>query len=329
MIFTCKNCGGNAVFDPKRQAMYCPHCDSEDSADRLENQSSTVCSNCGAPIEVERFTSATKCPHCGTYIILENRVQGSMRPGLILPFKVSKREAVRRMEEEFEKRIFTPSTFLSQSTMELLEGSYVPFWLYNYDGEVEYEAKATKVRTWTTGKTEYVETSHYRVVRDMHIDFEKIPVDASTRMADDIMDLLEPYQYKDLIDFDELYMSGFLGEYYSETEDKMSDRAKEKVAEATESILKESVNSCGYSTVKPVHKEVSIVKEKAVFALLPVWVYRYRFRNSQFLIYVNGQTGKVIGESPRDNRKIWGYASTVFALTLLFGFFVKIILGVF
>ena len=37
MIFKCKNCGGNAVYHPEKKKMWCPHCDSEDSEERLDS----------------------------------------------------------------------------------------------------------------------------------------------------------------------------------------------------------------------------------------------------------------------------------------------------
>lgn len=46
-----------------------------------------------------------------------------------------------------------------------------------------------------TGDMEYTESSYFNVVRDMSIAFQGIPADASVKMPDGIMDLLEPYNY--------------------------------------------------------------------------------------------------------------------------------------
>ena len=125
---------------------------------------------------------------------------------MILPFEISKEKAVGILKKEFGRRILTPDSFLSHSTLECLEGSYVPFWLYDYRADVDYEGKATKVRVYRSGNYEITETSHYRVVRKLNVEFDKIPVDASKRMADDIMELMEPYEYKAFQNFEEKYM---------------------------------------------------------------------------------------------------------------------------
>lgn len=327
MIFKCKNCGGNSVYHPEKKRMWCPHCESEDSEQRIDSENMEICSNCGAPLEgVTEYTSALKCTHCGSYIILKERVEGKNRADLILPFAVSKEQAVEKLKEEFGKRLFTPDSFLSYSTLELMEGSYVPFWLYDYRSDVDYEGRATKVRVSRSGNTEITETSHYRVVRKLKIDFERIPVDASTRMADDIMDLMEPYEYQALLNFEEKYMSGFDGEIYNFEEEGGEERAKQRAVRDSEQLLNSTIS--GYSTNTTVHKNVSLRKEKASFALLPVWVYRYNFRGKEYIYHVNGQTGKIIGKTPTDKRKGFLYSATLGALIMVLCQCVNWIVGV-
>ena len=118
MLFKCKNCGGNVVFDPDRETMYCPHCEGEESQDVLQGGSLTQCVNCGAPLQVGEYTSASKCEHCGSYLVFNERVEGVYEPHLVLPFKVSRKKAVEAMNKEFGKRVFTPAGFLSSKSLE-------------------------------------------------------------------------------------------------------------------------------------------------------------------------------------------------------------------
>ena len=328
MIFKCKNCGGNAVYHPDKKAMWCPHCDSLDSQERLDSENMETCTNCGAPLEqVGEFTSALKCSHCGAYIILKDRVEGKHRPHLILPFEISKEKAVEIIRKEFGNRILTPDSFLTHASLESFEGSYVPFWLYDYLSTIHYEGKATKVRVYRSGQYEVTETSHYQVVREMDIHFDKVPIDASKRMADDIMDLMEPYEYKALQDFEEKYMSGFQGEVVNFDENQEEERAINKMKGSAETLLAETIS--GYTTCIPVHKDIDMVKQKAQFALLPVWVYRYQFRGKEYVYHVNGQNGKVIGKTPTDKRKAWVYSGAVAVMIGMIWQSICWILGVF
>lgn len=314
MIFKCKNCGGNSLYHPEKKAMWCPHCEGLDSEEIAESPSLEVCGNCGAPLEnVEEHTSALKCAHCGTYIILNERVEGSNKPDLILPFYISREKAEEAMKKEFGKRLFTPASFLSHQSLECMEGSYVPFWLYDYRSLIDYEGRGTRVHVYTRGDTEYTETSHYRVVRKMEVEFDRIPADASKRMADDVMDLMEPYEYQALENFQVKYMSGYQGEKVNFPQEALTDRVEARARWDSEELLGDTIN--GYTTCVPVRKDISLIKSKAYFALLPVWVYRYSFRGEEYIYHVNGQTGKVIGKTPTDLTKALLYSGTVFALT--------------
>ena len=50
-----------------------------------------------------------------------------------------------------------------------------------------------------SGDTEYTETSYFQVNRDVDVDFEKLPVDASLEMEDQVMDMMEPVSYTHLV----------------------------------------------------------------------------------------------------------------------------------
>ena len=311
MIFKCKNCGGNAVYAPEKGRMYCPHCESLDSESKVEGSSLAQCVNCGAPIAVTEFTSALRCEHCGTYLVLDERVEKAFEPGRILPFHVSRQMAVQALEKEFSRRLFAPSDFMSTKSLEKMEGIYVPFWLYDFDADYDFAGEGVRIRTWRSGDTEYTETSYYEVLRRMDVDFDQIPADASYAMDDGIMDLMEPYDYQGLTDFEPKYMSGFLGEVYNQEAGFFAERAKGKAREASEQLLQGSM--AGYTTVRPLRKNLNLKQTDACYALMPVWQYVYRYKDKTYLYHVNGQTGKVVGTTPVSQAKVLAYSASVFA----------------
>lgn len=326
MIYKCKNCGGNVVYHPDKKKMYCPHCEGLDSEEEVKSSEMTVCANCGAPMEISPYTSACKCEHCDSYTILEERVEGERTPHLILPFKISREKAVKLLEKEFQSRFFTPMTFLSAATLEGMEGIYVPFFLYDYLATFDYAGTGTKVRSWRSGNTEYVETSYFRVERSLDIDFDKIPVDASINMDDAKMDLLEPFDAKALEAFQKKYMSGFQAEMYSEGLTELEPRAQEKARRDSEELLRESLS--GYTTLQAERKHLNLQRQEAGYALLPVWVYYFNYHGQKYTYYVNGQSGKILGKTPISKGKILGYGTAVWAFLFTMLLFVKMILEV-
>lgn len=325
MIFKCKNCGGNTVYEPSRKRMYCPHCESLDSENIVQEGSLAQCGNCGAPITPGQYASAGRCEHCGSYLIYNERIEGVYEPHLILPFKINKEMAVERLNQEFHKKTFLPSGFLSQKSLEKLEGIYVPFWLYDYQAHYDFAGEGTRVRSWRQGDTEYTETSYYHIIRQMEADFDKVPVDASFVMVDGEMDLMEPYAYQELENFDPKYMSGFDGEVYNQSAPELEGRAQIKVRDASESLMQQSL--AGYNSVRPGRKNLNLDRNGVRYALMPVWMYLYQYQGKTWRFQVNGQTGKVIGKTPVSRGKVLLYGLTTMISVSTIFYLIAAILG--
>lgn len=325
MIFKCQNCGGNTIYEPSRKRMYCPHCESLDSENIVREGSMTQCGNCGAPITPGQYASAGRCAHCGSYIIYEERIDGVFEPHMILPFKLNKDMAVERLNQEFHKKTFLPTGFLSRKSLEKLQGIYVPFWLYDYRAHYDFEGEGTKVRVWRQGDTEYTETSYYHIIRQMEADFDKVPVDASFMMDDGEMDLMEPYAYQELEDFDPKYMSGFEGEVYNQSAPELEGRAQVKVRDASESLMQSSL--AGYNGIRPGRKNLDLKRNGIRYVLMPVWMYLYQYQGKTWRFHVNGQTGKVTGKTPVSGRKVILYGLTTMFSVSAFFYLIGAILG--
>lgn len=315
MQFKCVNCGGNVVYDPKSGHMLCASCHSVDTEEIVKQEDSYSCPSCGGKLTVNEFTSATKCEYCGSYNIIDEKIVYPYGPDLVLPFRFTKEQATELLRKEFKDRLFCPNDFLSERTLENLEGDYVPFWMYSYNTHAVWDGIGTKVRTWISGNTEYTETSKFQVYREMNIDFNRIPVDASIKMPDRIMDIMEPYEYKDLEKFQPKYMSGFTAETYNQTPDALEDRAREKANKDTEDFLRSSM--VGYDSLTPSRKDLQHRSSAREFAMMPVWKYVYRYHNTDYEYYINGQTGKVYGKLPKSVGKILFSGTTLLVGLLL------------
>ena len=313
MIFKCKNCGGNAVYHPEKHSMFCPFCDSENSAERTDENLGelTICPNCGGEVKVQEHTSATQCPSCDCYLIFNERVEGVFAPKSIIPFQLSKETCKRSIREKFKKFLFAPTDFLDEARLNEIQGVYVPYWFYDYDTHWDFQAEGTKIRSWTSGDTQYTETSYYDIVRDMDIRFQKIPVDASVQMPDDVMDLMEPFNYGQLEDFNPEYMSGFYAEKYNMPSDAVEERARKKMTNDADRMLVDSYS--GYSSVKVKRRDLQLRDSRSDYGLLPVWKYIYTYQGNKYPFYMNGQTGKIVGNPPVSMKKLWAYTGTIWA----------------
>lgn len=83
MFYRCKDCGGNAVYDPKKKKMVCESCGNEETQEKIPQEKLHICNNCGAEIESKKTDLALKCPYCGTYVIFEDRMKEEYKPNVI------------------------------------------------------------------------------------------------------------------------------------------------------------------------------------------------------------------------------------------------------
>ena len=161
----------------------------------------------------------------------------------------------------------------------------------------------------------------------MDVEFDNIPVDASLRLEDSTMDLLEPYDYKALEAFKEQYMSGFEGEIYTDNALALQERAENKAKNDTHALIRDSIS--GYSTISHESEQIDLNQKSCEYALLPVWIYDFWYQGKKYRFHVNGQTGKVIGKTPVAHKKVAGYSLTVFAVSLIAGFLLRTLMMLF
>ena len=262
------------------------------------------CPSCGAQLICEETTAATSCPYCGNPTVIPEQFSGILKPDYILPFKLSKEDAVSALKQHYKGKLLLPTLFRDNNHIEELRGIYVPFWLFDGGAEGEVDYKAANSRTYRDDDYEVTETDHYDVHRGGSIAFEKIPVDASSKMPDDHMDSIEPFDYAQLRPFSTAYLPGFLADKFDVSADKSRERADVRCLGSLKKALQGTVT--GYATCFPRGEHADIQRGKVHYALLPVWLLNTKWQGKDFLFAMNGQTGKLVGDLPVDKGRFWG-----------------------
>ena len=315
MVFKCKNCDGNMVYHVEERKLYCPYCNSMDTEKVVTGNSIGKCESCGGEWSVGDYELSAKCPYCSQYIIYDDRVKGEYEPSKILPFKVGKAQAKTLIRKEYQKKMYAPSSFLAEANLEKMEGYYVPYWLYNYGVNVDFRGTGYRERVATGDKYDNVVGAAYRVHRNFDASFRRVPVDASLNMPNQIMDDLEPFDYTQFQSFDAKYVSGYLGEIYNFDDTVNEFRALEKMRKEAEGLLNKSLSN--FKAMITIDKKVEVNKRQTEYMLMPVWKYLYTYRGKEYNCYINGQTGKVIGEAPFSKGKLVAFSGMAFWLALL------------
>jgi DNA-directed RNA polymerase subunit RPC12/RpoP len=345
--FKCPSCDTSLLYDAESGKFKCPACDNMYELAQIENATSAgatafdwgeyisskhnesltgtvsyVCKYCAAEIVTDATTSATRCPYCDNEIIIAPQLEGSLRPNYIIPFKIDKKNIQSIVKDIVKRRKLLPRNFLNDVVIEKAHGFYVPFWLFDCtdDGTMTFET--TRTRSWTSGSYDYTETSYYYVTVDGGVTFKKIPVDASIKMDNATMDKLEPYDYSALEEFAPGYLSGFVADRYDDNVETCLPRADSRIKGAVSDTFSAEVT--GYSSKRQMASNIQLNDTNAKYALLPVYLMKAKYKDTEYQYAINGQTGKFVGEFPQAKSRFWLYFLKylgIFAAILLILFF--------
>ena len=269
---------------------------SEDWGTDADGMKAYSCPSCGAELICDATTAATSCPYCGNPTVVPGQFAGGLKPDYILPFKLSKEDAVKALKNHYRKKILLPKAFTKNNHISEIKGVYVPFWMF--DGKAEGSAcfEATRTHMHTSGGYEVTVTEHFDVRRAGSLAFSQVPVDASSKMPDDYMDSIEPYDYSDLRPFSTGYLPGFLADKYDVSIEESRKRADNRFVGSFVDMMEGTVK--GYATCTVKSKDVRLQRGKVHYALLPVWLLSTKWEGKDYLFAMNGQTGKLVGDLP-------------------------------
>lgn len=355
--YKCLCCGGAIAFDSTIQKMKCPFCDTEFEVETLASYDSQlkneqadnmtwetvggdswqegetkglrsyVCKSCGGEITGDENTAATSCPYCGNPVVMMDQFTGTLKPDYVIPFKLDKNAAKAALKKHYGGKTLLPKVFRNQNHIDEVKGLYVPFWLFDADADANLRYKATRMRKWTDSRYEYTETSFYAVSRGGKLGFEKVPVDGSQKMPDDLMESIEPFDFSEAVDFQTAYLAGFLADKYDMSTEQCIGRANERIKKSAMEALSETVK--GYTTTTLEASSVQLKNSKASYALFPVWILNTTWKGKTYTFAMNGQTGKMVGDLPLDTdayvRWLLGLTGIMGAVVLAFMYVVSLL----
>ena len=282
--------------------------DWDSDADGMKSYS---CPSCGAELICDATTAATSCPYCGNPSIVPGQFAGALKPDYVLPFKLSKEDAIKALHKHYGKKPLLPKEFSKKNHIAEVKGVYVPFWMFDGKAAGSVTFDATRVHTHKSGGYRITETEHFDVWRSGELAFEKVPVDASTQMPDDYMDSIEPYDYSELKPFSTAYLPGFLADKYDVSAEDCFERADTRCKGSFVKALADTAT--GYTSCTESASDIHLNRGKVHYALMPVWLLNTKWNGEDFLFAMNGQTGKLVGKLPISTKRVLGLYAAIAA----------------
>lgn len=312
MITQCRNCAGQLVFDPEKQKLVCGHCGSEFEpeefsqsekeylADKQAESMNSVygtdsedmmdcyvylCHSCGGEIIINGTEASTRCIYCGNSNVVFSRIAKHKRPQFIIPFKLTKDDAVAEVRKRFKKGMFIPKD-IKNFEVDNVRGIYIPYWI------VDCDHKASVVIQGQVSSGKYSRTVFYG--RAGRMSLKRLPLDASKILSDESSSRLEPYNLNAMKPFDEDYLLGFYSNISDITYRDLRSAANARASEYFNEYAIADVKGARGKKVCQESHVTAIDYSNLNYAMFPAWFITYFYKGQHNTILVNGQSGKIV-----------------------------------
>ncbi len=291
------------------------------NAEEIEHIGVLTCPTCGGELIFDKQTAASSCPYCGNPALVYGSLSGQFKPDTVLPFKITKKAAEDAYRGFIKGKKLAPKSFSTESRIKEIKGIYIPFWLYHSDAEASGTFNAIKEYTTRGKDANTIRTDYHTLTRSGSMTFDNLPVDASERMPDSLMDSIEPFDFSTAADFNTAYLSGYFADRYDVSQEASNDRAQRRMYNTAADRLCQTARG-NYDSVSVVDMNIKYKNISAKYALLPVWLLISEYAGKKYTYAMNGQTGKFVGEVPVSKQRFW---SRVFGITAVLGIIIFLI----
>lgn len=344
--YACPSCGAALEFAPGTAGMVCPYCEAK--LDIAEPQVgapkhdyvayagqphtaavqlpafNVTCRNCGSPQQMTAI--AGRCPSCRAPLVVTDDLAGQLKsPDGVVPFVVDKDAAVACFRKWTSSRWFAPSALKKVGNTESLRGNYLPHWGFddctttNYSGQRGEHYYTTETYTTqengrtVTNSRQVQHTSWSPVSGRVSRDFVDVLATGVSAPDPGLLEKLGPWSTTTATGYQSEYLAGFDSPRYDIEADAGFVSAKQEMA----SVIKDDCRADIGGDEQRV-EDMSIEDKDLLFRLLllPLWIATYLTGGKTFHVYVNANTGKVIGERPYSAVKILaGVVAALVAIT--------------
>lgn len=331
----CKNCGSDLVFDPKCQKLKCARCQSEfpitsevvtyradyipnepdiDTHEWAKAKKEVHCKTCGATFEMKGYEFTRQCPYCESTYVMEKRELYGLKPDAVIPFMISKDQALEKFKEGIKGKFFVPSQFKKNLAKNNIQCLYAPSFTFDNDTSSQYEGVLERDETVRRGKETRVVTRRFRVSGVQNQKNRNYIIESGEDLNDKQVTKIYPFDLTHLMAYSDDYLRGFEAKHYEDDVDVCHERAIKKI---DANIRSNILSKYTYDRVAWLNVSTEYMNEKYLYVLLPIYHFVFHYKDKDYTVVMNGQTGKVGKGLPKSALKITLLVLVIVALLTL------------
>ncbi len=289
------------------------------------------CGGCGAEVVINTAEQmGARCHWCRHVFTVNEQVPNGAVPDAVLPFTLTRDEAVTRIRAFAGKRKrFASRGFVRDFTPENVVGVYLPYMVV--DGNVSAAVTGhgeVQTRRYTRGTGNDAETFYdadvFAVERQIDFTVDDLTIESSSERANlntsvntnNVINAILPFDTENAVRWNASYLTGYtsekrdqdVAELQPELEHRLLTIARDQVASSVERYDR---------GVRWERERLDVHGTRFVSMYLPVWLYAHRDDRGGkgggmiHYIAVNGRTGEVMGSVPVSHRRLFALSAAV------------------
>lgn len=335
----CTNCGAVLKYQPGTKTLVCEYCNTKNEiqqeeitieeldfndylekseSENLESEKIIQCKSCGSMSSIDESLKSLYCPYCSTPL-LENDIRDErfIKPSYLLPFNLDTSKVYNILSSWIDSLWWAPDNLKKAALSPIgLRGIYVPYWIFGMKTFSEYEGERGEYYYTTIelgkNKVPIINTRWFEAKGSVSVVLADIMSPASGNIDANSLAQLFPWDMDALVKMNNDYLAGFVTEKYRV---KLKEGFQNVKNTINDKIKKEICRDIGgdnqrVNVLKTTYNDITFKH-----ILLPVYVSSYSYNNKIYHFYINGRSGKLIGERPYSNVKI--VLVIIFVLLLL------------
>ncbi len=331
----CPACGGEAQWNPAKQALVCAYCGTESpyilktDGEVIEHDLVTAlkavpqsargwqddrrpvrCQHCQAISVFSGAQQGKACDFCGSTALVPFEETGDIiRPETLLPFAVDEPNARERVRQWYGSRWWAPNNLNQKALTDTLHGVYLPYWTFDAQVGARYTAEAG---TYFKNSQNKQEVRWRQVSGRIDHFFDDTLMCASRGVHPQLVRSVEPFPTTSerLKPYDPGYLSGWTVERYQLDLVGAAQQGRQRMLYAVRQMCANAIRA---DTQRNLQVDAQFDEQTFKHVLLPIWLVGYRYGARDFQVVMNGATGQVAGEYPKSWVKI-GFAVLAAAL---------------
>jgi len=320
---SCPGCGAHLEYCPDKEMLSCDRCTntvdipvgvagrfplsdlSNAAANRWDETRTFICNSCSAQEVVPAHQMTSACAFCGGTNIAASEEIAGLKPNAVVPFKISKAKAVEAVTRWAKKKALAPSRFKKNVVAKDVDGIYTPAFKFDATTFTQYQGVLSRVETrttWVGGRS--VVTSHtvrFPIRGTYSGNFNNMLVHACDTIGQADLNKIQPYAMQNVKEFNSAFLYGFVAGQNKRDGLACWGQARGQIDNAIRAAVLAQHPGC---SIVSFNANTQYTTASYRYVLIPVFVGHFNYRGKLYQFFINGESGKITGKTPKSPLKI-------------------------